>query len=214
MPGTAKKKEEITMLKPKVSKQDELKFDEVQETIKQQMNSLNQKEWMTKEFIERIEKNPALARALSDPEFQQATQEMQTNPHAAFAKYSKKRPDLILALREFSGLLGDQLEKMDSTGARHQTQAASSNGNKFNIPDDLPDHEKTLVAKVLGDKDLQVPFSFIRELTLKSILQDPAMQKLLLSIRNNPPEFQRCELNQHVTNQETEYGTLVIEKLN
>jgi hypothetical protein len=122
---------------------------------------------MTSEFISRIEGNPQLAKAFSDPEFQRATELLSKDPEAAFRKYSKERPDLLLALREFSGLLGDQLDKLapdsdaDAKGrGKIATTAMTSRTGKSSpsvpIPGDLPNHEKELIRRVQTDLELQV----------------------------------------------------------
>ncbi|KAJ3207967.1 hypothetical protein HDU67_007109 [Dinochytrium kinnereticum] len=173
--------DEVMTFKPKQTKEEALRFDDVQKAMKEQLNLLNKQEWLTPEFLDRIERNPALARAVSDPVFQQATQDMKCDPEKAFKKYSRERPDLVLALREFAGLLGDQLEGMagQSSGAFMGTSSRGSHPAPPPVPDDLPDHEKELVRKVLEDKEVQ------------EVLRDPKMQKILMTIRTNPPELQR-----------------------
>ncbi|KAJ3011959.1 hypothetical protein HKX48_006552 [Thoreauomyces humboldtii] len=104
----------IPIIKPKSNASDSLRFNEVQEAMKSQMSLLDKQEWMTPDFLSKIESDPALARALADPEFQQAATEMSTNPQAAFKKYSAPRyRHLLEALRMFAGLLGDTLGGME-----------------------------------------------------------------------------------------------------
>ena len=114
---------------------------------------------MTSEFLDRIERNPVLARAFGDPEFQNAIQALTRNPKAAFEKYTKERPDLVLALREFSGLLGDQMDTMGSATENNASNTTTSSGKNVEIPDDLPGHEKELIRRVQSDPEVQVSLS-------------------------------------------------------
>ncbi|KAJ3409674.1 hypothetical protein HDU80_010509 [Chytriomyces hyalinus] len=150
-----------------------LVFDEVQTAMKSKLQA-STKDWMTSSFLSRIETNPILAKAFQDPEFQKATDALSKNPQAAFEKYARERPDLIVAMKEFSGLLGGQFETM---------AVAQEKGTAVPIPDDLCENEKELVRKVQSDKDLQ------------DILRDAEIQSFLLSVRNNPPELQRALFN-------------------
>ncbi|KAI8847220.1 hypothetical protein BC829DRAFT_397089 [Chytridium lagenaria] len=129
-------------LKPTKTKEDSLRFDQVQEVMKQQLNMLNKQEWLTPDFLERIERNPALARAFADPLFTQATEDLKRDPEKAFQKYAKERPDIMLALREFAGTTSIPPSIVSITTPT--------------IPDELPDHEKELVKRVMQDKELQV----------------------------------------------------------
>ncbi|TPX58740.1 hypothetical protein PhCBS80983_g02930 [Powellomyces hirtus] len=110
--ASKKPKQDIPVLKPRSNAPDSLRFDEVQEAMRNQMSLLDRQEWLTPEFLKRIERSPVLAVALSDPAFQQAASEMSTNPQAAYKKYAQSRPDLLEALREFAGMLGDTLSTM------------------------------------------------------------------------------------------------------
>ncbi|KAJ3242191.1 hypothetical protein HDU81_006603 [Chytriomyces hyalinus] len=163
--------EVLTPKQPTHPKQN-LVFDEVQTAMKSKLQA-STKDWMTSGFLSRIESNPILAKAFQDPEFQKATDALSKNPQAAFEKYARERPDLIVAMKEFSGLLGDQFETM-AVAQEKETAVAVP------IPDDLCENEKELVRKVQSDKDLQ------------DILRDPAIQSFLLSVQKDPPELQRA----------------------
>ena len=107
-------------------------------------------DWMTSDFLERLENSPLLAKAFADPAFQKAASEMAKNPQQAMAKYSRERPDLVLALKEFAGLLGDQLSQMAKKEEEKKKKEAQV------IPEDLPEHEKDLLKKVYSSRDVQV----------------------------------------------------------
>lgn len=117
---------------------------------------------MTPDFLDKLEQSPVLAKALMDPAFQQAAAEMSSNPQKAMAKYSRERPDLILALKEFAGLLGSHLSDLPATPA------------SVPIPDDLPAHEKELVQRVLSNPKTQ------------AALKDPQVQMILARAQKDP----------------------------
>ena len=151
-----KPKDEIPLIKPKKEVKNPLVFDQVQKSMLDQFSQKNQSgtlnsqltrlDWLTPDFLDRLEKSPALSKAFTDPMFQKAAAEMASNPQAAIAKYSRERPDLILALKEFAGFLGDHLSTVPG--------APESNGHV--IPEDLPDNEKELLKRVFANKDAQV----------------------------------------------------------
>ena len=100
-------------------------------------------EWMTPDFLSKLERSPLLAKALADPNFAIAAQEMATDPINAAKKYSAHKPEWIQALKEFAGFLGDAFE---------------TKANKVDIPKDLPKHEQKLVENVLGNDAVKVDF--------------------------------------------------------
>ncbi|KAJ3164004.1 hypothetical protein HK101_000539 [Irineochytrium annulatum] len=191
----------LPVVKPKFSPSDALKLEEVQEAMKEDFSLLDKKEWMTTAFISKLESNPRLARAMQDPDFQRATEEMSSNPQAAFKKYSEQRPDLLLALREFAGIMGDQLMALSDreeegkkvggdVGTDDEVRKKGNRGPSVtpmvapaagvSIPQDLPENEQMLIRKVMSDPSLQAAF------------RDPKVQRLLMNIKDNPPELHRA----------------------
>jgi hypothetical protein len=122
-----------------------LQFSEVRDQLARQMEQ-SKPQWMTDSLFAKIESNPALAKAFSDPAFLQAANDMATNPEAAFAKYSHSRPDLMDALRAFVGVLGEQMMPPQEP---------------------LPDHEQKLVDRVLNDPELQ---TILKDATIQRLL--------------------------------------------
>ena len=114
---------------------------------------------MTPDFLDKLEQSPVLVKALMDPAFQQAAAEMASNPQKAIAKYSKERPDLILALKEFAGFLGSHLSDLPAS---------------VPIPDDLPAHEKEILQRVLSNPKMQ------------AALKDPQVQMILARAQKDP----------------------------
>ncbi|KAJ3288376.1 hypothetical protein HDU79_004915 [Rhizoclosmatium sp. JEL0117] len=164
--------ETIKPTKPASTKNENLVFSEVQEAMSSKLKN-SSKDWMTTDFFTQIEKDPVLAKAFEDPEFQRAIDAMTKNPQAAFTKYAKERPDLMDAMRRFSGLLGAQFESM---AAKEEKAAVRS----VPIPEDLPNFEKELIRKVQTDPELQ------------EILKDPRVMKILMSRDQKSPEFQQA----------------------
>ncbi|KAI9342784.1 hypothetical protein DFJ73DRAFT_842373 [Zopfochytrium polystomum] len=171
--------------------QDSLRFSEVQEAMRSQMSQLNEKDWMTKDFLGRLESNPVLERCFRDPAFEQAISHFQRDPAGAMQKYGRERPEFVVALREFAGTLGEQFEKMaDDREAKHRNPAASSPKSGAipseampTIPADLPTHERELIKQVQSDPEVQ------------AILRDPNIQKFLLEMRRSPETGRRILLS-------------------
>ncbi|KAJ3384683.1 hypothetical protein HDU84_002814 [Entophlyctis sp. JEL0112] len=150
-------------------------FDEVQQAMRKKL-AASTKDWLTPAFLEKIESHPLLSRAFADAQFQAVAQELMRNPADAFARCAQERPQYIVALREFCGLLGAQFESMATEGP---TEAGAKNAALAST-EGLAPHERDIVRRVQTDAELQ------------RILRDPAVQSFLVSVKNNPPELQRC----------------------
>ncbi|KAI9096133.1 hypothetical protein DFS34DRAFT_624088 [Phlyctochytrium arcticum] len=168
----------LPFIKPTQKADESLRFSEVQDAMKNQMSSLDQQEWLTPEFLEKIEKNPVLAKALNDPAFQQAAADLQKDPEAAFKMYSQTRPDLLSALREFAALMGDALSAMP--GQPETVEDTLISPASVPIPNDLPQHEQELIKRVMADKDTQ------------DALRDPKVQRVLAEMQKNPPTLMQA----------------------
>ncbi|TPX67248.1 hypothetical protein SpCBS45565_g03966 [Spizellomyces sp. 'palustris'] len=172
---------DIPLIKPKQSPTDNLRIDEVQAAMRSQMSLLDRQEWLTPEFLEKIERNPVLTRALTDPVFQKAATELSRDPQAAFKKYAATRPDLMAALREFAGLLGDALGGLaDQQEGQKVKESGKEGASGFQIPDELPNHEKELVKRVMADPEVQ------------EALRDPKIQKILMEAQKDPPSLAKA----------------------
>lgn len=96
-----------------------------------------------------------------------------SNPGEAMKRYGH-RADIMNALRAFAGHFGEHLGKMgdleeearkvasedvEREAVAHVGKAPSSGSDIsefFQIPNDLPEHERVLVRRVLSDKDVKV----------------------------------------------------------
>lgn len=164
----SKKVSDITVLKPKNPSKNPLVLDDVQRNIPPSNN------WITADILEEIEKSPVLSKAFQDPMFTTAISEMASNASDALKKYQKERPDLILALKEFSKLMGNQL----------------SNVAISQIPKDLPSHEQELLKNVFQNSDLQ---EALKDSTIQKILANASKDPLALSraLHDGSPEIKR-----------------------
>jgi hypothetical protein len=88
--GKSKVTDDIPFITAKGKNTNNLELPEVQAAMADQMQSLmqNKDQWMTPELIEKMATNPVLRKAFTDPNYQRALQEFQTNPNAAAKKYA------------------------------------------------------------------------------------------------------------------------------
>lgn len=102
-----------------------IKFEQVQQSMKAQMSILDKQEWLTDDFLEKLEGNSLFRTVATDPEWKTALDLFQKNPSEAIKKYGVRKPQFVKALLEFSGALGAQLEKLadsqDAQAARKKT---------------------------------------------------------------------------------------------
>ncbi|XP_025098824.1 uncharacterized protein LOC112566709 [Pomacea canaliculata] len=110
----------IPFLKPRTERKDsDLKFAEVQEAMESGQSVFRNKDWVTEDLLEKVQKNELLSKRLSDPHFMQAITDFQKNPQAAITKY-QSNTEVWSLLKEFSGILGQHFmelgEKQDMAG--------------------------------------------------------------------------------------------------
>lgn len=80
------------------------------------MSSLRQKgfvisDWITDDFLKKIEDRPDLLKQLADPRYSQAITLFRTNPHQAW-KLIKENQELQIFVKELCGILGEQFTAM------------------------------------------------------------------------------------------------------
>lgn len=96
---------------------------------------------MTPDFLNRIEKSPVLSKAFQDPRFLQLSQELAKDPINTMKKVANTMPQYIEALKEFSALIGDAMEKI---------------ADKREGEPELDDREQALVNAVMKNPRVQV----------------------------------------------------------
>ncbi|TPX34958.1 hypothetical protein SeMB42_g07245 [Synchytrium endobioticum] len=102
-PVASKTKQLPPLVKPSSTKQDELRFNSVQDAMKSQ-------EWLTPSFLHQLESHPRLAKLFTDPEFVMAAESMSKNPEATIRQMSQKKPELLKGLQEFAQLLASHID--------------------------------------------------------------------------------------------------------
>ncbi|KAJ3056042.1 hypothetical protein HK097_008279 [Rhizophlyctis rosea] len=164
---------ELPFIKPTQSKEDTLRIDEVQKAMQEGMSLLDKKEWLTPTLLHAISSSPRLQRAFSDPQFQQFASAL-SSPHApkVLQQASKERPDLVEALKELAGLLGEEMDRLADRDVREKVREVEGD-------EGLDEGEKALVRRVLEDREVQ------------DALKDPRIQKLMVEMQRNPPELHR-----------------------
>lgn len=113
---------DLTHIKSKqVEKSEKFKLEEVQKNLsesennsKQLLNNIMQSkdEWLNKELLEKLAKNPNLLQVFMSPEFTDILKLMQSNPSEAKRKYGNN-PKFNEFFKEFSSLMANHFESMD-----------------------------------------------------------------------------------------------------
>jgi hypothetical protein len=136
--------EDIPFIKPQTTKSS-LEFEEVRNAMASQIDQtrsgkMDSLEWMTPQFLDKIDKSPVLRKAFQDPRFLRMSQELVKDPVKTLQQCQQQFPEWMEALREFSGLLGEAFEakanEVDTSG--------------------LDEFEKNLVNRVMKDQHVQV----------------------------------------------------------
>ncbi|KAJ3317976.1 hypothetical protein HDV06_001008 [Boothiomyces sp. JEL0866] len=163
------KDDDIPFIKSNPTK-NSLEFEEVKSAMATQLDQ-NRKEWMTPEFLDRIDKSPVLQKAFQSPQFLQLMSEMSKDPISTFKKCENKFPQYLEALKEFAGLLGSAFEQKAEEKERLELEENMAKLNPF---------EQDLVKKVMSNTELQ------------NALKNPKMQHLLMQLQTNPPYLTEC----------------------
>lgn len=117
-----------------------LEIKEVRDKLSSQFDQ-TKSDWMTSDFLQKIDHSPTLKAAFQDPRFIQVSQQLAKDPVGTMKVVSKTMPQYVEALKEFMGLIGEAMEKKaDLEDFKHHS---------------LEDHE-ALVDRVLKDESVQV----------------------------------------------------------
>ena len=103
------KVEDVTHVKAQ-EKNANLRFDEVQDNMKSQLEK-SKDQWCTPDLLEKIMKSPRLSAAFSDPATMKVLQDMGSDPQGTMQKYGNN-PEFKELLMEFSALMGGHLEQV------------------------------------------------------------------------------------------------------
>ncbi|XP_064628868.1 uncharacterized protein LOC135488262 isoform X2 [Lineus longissimus] len=185
----SKKVEEIPYIKPKDSqaKEKQNQMPEVQEAMKASQSLLDNKDWVTDDLLERVEKSPNLMKYLADPRFSQALAEFQTNPQGAQLKYADN-PEVQLFFKDFCGLLGDHFSKIGTT--RPNATSTNNQGDiKFTQRPraDIQEHNPNAPTPI-EEKRMQ---EILSRPDVREVLMDPQVQSLFEQLKTNPSDAQK-----------------------
>jgi hypothetical protein len=122
-----KVKAEIPFIKSKIN--NTLEFPQVQKAMNDLQPQLN-----STELYSKLEKSSGLRQALNDPLFAKAAEKMGKDP-SSINLYAKTHPHWIEALKEFCGILGNEL---------------------VNKPQKLDKEEQKFVDNILGNSKIKV----------------------------------------------------------
>lgn len=182
-----RKKDDIPVIKPKNPEQKNkgMEIPEVQEAMKSNIPSLENKDWITEDLLKKIEGNPSLAKLLMDPKFTAALSQVQTDPMKAMAMLSSN-PEMQKALQEFSALLGEHFTSLGNSAVGMKSTVSQDNDIGLTerasarqqppVPPSPEDQAK--MQEILSDPEVM------------RVLQDHQIQKLLTMMKTNPDAAQ------------------------
>ncbi|CDW86300.1 UNKNOWN [Stylonychia lemnae] len=147
--------EDLTHIKAK-PKDDQLKLQEVQEAMSSTL--LKKKdEWMNADFFQKLQQNPLLLKAFTNPQYMAAMSEFGQNPTEAMKKYGNN-PEFRTILEEFSKMMGTHFEQIGDQKAKEEEE------------------------KVNNDPVMQI---INNDEQVKAVLNDPKVKKVLDHLRFN-----------------------------
>ena len=166
------KDDAVTYLrKSKKEGKSNLVLPEVQSTMsKSAANMLKKGDWVNEKLLEKIRKNPELARKFMDPRFAQFAQRFQENPKRIMEE-AKGNPDLQEFLTSLMGVMGDHFTEMG--------KAAEEGGQSRK--------KKTLPSAPAMDSDVK---RVLDDPELKALLTDPKMKQVLQDCQTKPGALQ------------------------
>lgn len=123
--------------------------------------------WMTPELLQKIAAKPILRKAFTDPRYQSAMTEMQTDPQAAMRKYADV-PEIREFLQSFMALMG---EHFSALADKQESERASSAPA---APVLTPEQQKAQDVAQHAMADPEV----------REIVADPRIQALLQSMQS------------------------------
>ncbi|XP_033740783.1 uncharacterized protein LOC117327761 [Pecten maximus] len=170
----------------------QFKFPEVEKAMSQTSSLLDNKEWVTDELLENVQKNERLTRRLQDPTFARALAEFQTNPQAAALKY-QNNPEFQDTFKDFCGIMGDHFNKMGETSPSAPNPPPKVQEVHTKTPGggaDLSVRSSTNPNQPTADDERKMQ-EILSNPETREILMDPWIQKLFEKMRADPVNGQR-----------------------
>ncbi|KAK3578855.1 hypothetical protein CHS0354_010213 [Potamilus streckersoni] len=190
-----KQKEEDIPFLQKKDTQDNLKLPEVFQTLINATDVLQKNtDWVTDDLMQKIEENKLLSRCLTDPRFAQAIADLKSNPAEAMTKY-QNNAEVQRFLQEFIGVMGSHFTKLGEQQSKNtpsQPQRKISEIATRSTTDgaDLKVRSSTDPNQAT-EEDIQQINRIVSNPEVREILQDPQIQKLFETLRQNPDQGQR-----------------------
>lgn len=179
------KTDDIPVIKPKnpMERKNKMEIPEVQEAMKSNIPSLENKEWITDDLLKKIEANPSLAKLLMDPKFTAALSQVQEDPVKAMAMISSN-PEMQKALQEFSGILGEHFTLLG-----HSEQISTAPRN-IGLTEHRTPTQQGPVSLTPSPEDEAKMQELLSDPEVMKALQDHHIQKLLTLMKTNPDAAQ------------------------
>lgn len=185
-----KKDADIPVIKPRNPKQKGMEIPEVQEAMKSSGEpSLEDQDWVSEDLLKIVQQEPALFNRLMDPNFRATLEQVKADPMKALSMLQKD-PEMLKAMQEFGGLMGDYFTSLADSMAKVKVNGAQGS-----------DIGMTKRSKTTQQK--AVPPSPEDEAKMKEILSDPEVMKVLqdhqiqrlFTLMKTNPEAAQLEVN-------------------
>ncbi|XP_074658463.1 uncharacterized protein LOC141911359 [Tubulanus polymorphus] len=185
-PKKSVEKDNIPFIKAKQeTKESKYEMPEVQAAMQASQGLLSNKEWITDNLLESVEKNPLLCSQITDPKISEAMNEFQTNPQEAMWKY-RNDEEVQKFFKEFCGLLGNHFTGLSES----QAQSTVSSSMQRDGTADIQVRSSTNPNQPT-QKDEDKMNEILSKPEVKEVLADPEIQQLFKLLREDPTEAQR-----------------------
>jgi hypothetical protein len=163
--------------------------------------------WLTEDLLKKVTSNPNLSKQLLDPKFMQGIAEFQNNPEAAMAKY-QDNPEMQSFIKDFCSILGEISESFcqdllfslpsgDHFNRLGDTSAPLKEPHPISTRDCLNQAELSVVKSSDPKQPKAQDEARMQEILanpeVRSILQDPRIQRLFEVLRIDPEKAQKYD---------------------
>ncbi|RDD45958.1 hypothetical protein TrispH2_001850 [Trichoplax sp. H2] len=177
--GKGAKEDDLEFVKPKKSKEDELKFQEVQDAINQSHPLLKNNDWVTNDLLTKIQANPRMHKQISDPRFVAALKKFETDREGAMKQFQGD-PELQQFFTDFCQLMGNHflnISKDKDPSKSDQNEAAAATENR-------------LTPKKLSPEDIRAQ-QIVSDPKIAKILNNSEVKEFIELLKRNPEAAQQ-----------------------
>ncbi|ELU12371.1 hypothetical protein CAPTEDRAFT_228977 [Capitella teleta] len=181
------KHDDIPFIKPKNpnAKNERLQMPEVQAAMDASEAFVKNKDtWLTEDLLKQVTSNPNLSKRLMDPTFMQAVTEFQTNPQAAMLKY-QNNPEMQSFIRDFCRIMGNHLSNLPGNSTDQPPPIAVSDSTA-----EISVASSTNPKQATAEDERRMQ-DILANPEIRTILQDPRVQRLLEVLRTDPDKAQK-----------------------